>query len=260
MNIDRVARAGYLARAFVYLLMGGFALLLTFGKSEGATTDPRGALRKLMDQPLGHFFLGVLALGLFCYAVWRFIQSYKDPEHKGTKLKGWVVRVGYAIGGLTHLMLGIYAVKLLLNMNSKSGTDEKGMTQWLLSQPFGQLLTIAVGLIIVGFGVSQLYIGFKEKFEDRLQLPTEKRSVLCSICKFGLIARGLVLALIGTFFVQAGRHFNSEEAGGISEAWKVLRGQPYGNYLIVVVALGFIAFAVYGLLESVYQKPLNVHV
>lgn len=260
MNIDRIARAGYLARAFVYLLMGGFALMLTFGNSEGATTDPRGALRKLLDQPLGQVFLGILALGLFCYAVWRFIQAYKDPEHKGTKLKGWVIRAGYAIGGLTHLMLGIYAVKLLLDVSSKSGMNEKGMTQWLLNQPFGQFLTIAVGLIIIGFGLSQLYIGFKAKFANKLELPAEKRSLLCSVCKFGLIARGLVLALIGTFFVQAGRHFNSQEAGGIAEAWKVLRNQPYGDYLILAVALGFIAFAIYGILESKYQKPMHVHV
>lgn len=256
MNYRPLARLGYLARALVYFLMGCFAILLMFGNSHGKTTDSKGALRQLMEEPFGHFLLFIIACGLFCYSIWRFAQSFKDLSHLGTDAKAMLTRVGYAFGGITHGLLGIYAIKLIFDMSSKSTTSERSIAHWLLAQPFGQFLTGAVALAIIGFGMTQFIMGWKEKFLKQVDLPSDVSNWLCPICKFGFMARGFVFVLIGSFFLQAALHYNSQEAGGIAKAWMVMRNQPYGNFLIFLMALGFIAFAFYGFAESKYQKQI----
>ena len=47
----------------------------------GEETDTEGGFSTVLRQPFGKFLLGVLALGLLGYSVWRFVQAIKDPEH-----------------------------------------------------------------------------------------------------------------------------------------------------------------------------------
>lgn len=199
-HLDGLARFGYLARAVVYLLVGGSALLFFLGRPEGSETNQKGALRQLLDQPFGELLLFILAIGLFSYATWRLIQSIMDYEHHGRDLKGMVLRVGYFLGGISHALLGLYALNLIYSISSTSSGGERGVAQWLLSQPFGAFLTAAVGITMIGFGISQFVVAIKEKFARHLEVPREKCSVVFAVCKFGLISRGIVSGVIGYFF------------------------------------------------------------
>ncbi len=257
MKLATIARWGYFSRAIVYLLMGLFALLLTVGSPEGKTTDSKGALRHLLEQPFGSVLLLLLSTGLFSYAIWRFAESFLDLNHQGSSAKGFAKRIGYFGGGLAHSFLGVYAIRLLAHLSSQS-TMEKGVAHQLLALPFGQLLTGMVALAILGFGISQVFMGIKNKFLEELNLPPKITSWVCPICKIGFMARGFVFMLIGVFFLRAAFYSNSTEAGGIAKAWKVLREAPYGNFLILIVALGFMAFSIYGFAESRYQKQIGV--
>ena len=256
MKLTTLARWGYFSRAIVYLLMGLFAVLLTIGSPEGQATDSKGALRHLLEQPFGSVLLLLLAIGLFSYAIWRFAESFFDFNHQGSSAKAIAKRIGYFGGGLAHSFLGVYAFRLIAHLSAQS-TTEKGVAHQLLTLPFGQLLTGVVALIILGFGISQVVMGIKNKFLNELNLPLKIKGWLCPICKVGFMARGFVFVLVGGFFLRAAFFENSKEAGGIAKAWKVLREAPYGDFLILIVAIGFIAFAIYGFAESKYQKEVR---
>src|SRR5678815_3198795 len=58
-----LARAGYVAKGVVYVLVGGLALRAAVGWG-GRTTGSRGALRSLLDQPYGLAILAVIAIDL----------------------------------------------------------------------------------------------------------------------------------------------------------------------------------------------------
>jgi hypothetical protein len=73
-RIAWIARSGYVARGVVYLIVGGLAVLAALG-SGGETTDSKGALRTIIQQPFGQVLLGLVALGLVSYAVWRLVQA-----------------------------------------------------------------------------------------------------------------------------------------------------------------------------------------
>ncbi len=82
-KIAWLARSGYAARGVVYLIVGGLAVLAALGR--GQTTDSEGALLTILQQPFGTVLLGLVALGLVGYAIWRLVQALMDtdrPRHR----------------------------------------------------------------------------------------------------------------------------------------------------------------------------------
>jgi hypothetical protein len=251
-HIDTFARVGYLARATVYGFMGVLAVMMFTGNG-GTATDSKGAIRTLLEQPFGRPALLVLAMGLLAYAVFRFFQSIRDYDHHGKDMKGILHRVAYFIGGAIHVFLGYYALNLIFHFGKTTGKGEQGIAQTILAQPFGRSLLFALAAIVIGFGVSQIYIAVKEKFTRGLSLPPQNRKLLCNISKFGLSARGVMFMTVGWLFAKAALHANSAEAKGVKGAWTFLGTQPFGTTLELLIAGGLIAFAFYGVIEAMYR-------
>tara|TARA_R110002110_G_scaffold10201_7_gene49940 strand:- start:2057 stop:2356 length:300 start_codon:yes stop_codon:yes gene_type:complete len=74
------------------------------------------------------------------------------------------------------------------------------------------------------------------------------------ICRFGLMIRGLVFMIVGTFFIIAAYRVNPNEAGGIAEVFDTFRKQPFGTPLMVFVSVGLFAFGAYSILEAFYRR------
>ena len=102
-KIAWLARSGYAARGVVYLIVGGFAVLAALG--SGQTTDSKGALRTIVQQPFGEALLALVALGLVGYAIWRLVQALLDTDHHGTDAKGLAIRGGLIVSAVTHTLL-----------------------------------------------------------------------------------------------------------------------------------------------------------
>ena len=71
------ARMGYASRGVVYLLVGGLAALAALGQG-GQTEGSRGALESVLTAPFGKIMLGIIALGLVGYAMWRTYVLRKE--------------------------------------------------------------------------------------------------------------------------------------------------------------------------------------
>lgn len=249
--IRRFARFGYAAKGVVYLLVGGIALQAALARGE--VTDSQGALRTLLDAPFGRVLLGVMAVGLLGYALWRLYCAAADPEHDGA-----LRRVYFGVAGLLHLGLAAEAARLALANGGGGGGD--GASHWsaeLLSKPFGGWALGAVGAIILGFGIGQLIHAWKAKLDDQLDLSSLEggtRRAVVFVSRFGLAARGVVFMVIGFFVLRAALEFDPAEARGVGGALATLQRQPYGGLVLGTVAVGLLAYGVYELVRARYRR------
>jgi Domain of Unknown Function (DUF1206) len=250
-----LARSGYAARGVVYLIVGGLAVLAAFGQG-GETTDTRGALTTLLAQPFGKILLGIVAFGLIGYALWRVVQALADVDHHGTDPKGLAIRAGLLVSAVTHSLLAVFALSLIFGWGSGGGGDDgaRNWTAWLLQQPFGRWLVGLIGLAIVGAGIAHMIKGYRARFEQYLQMDAATLEKVSPVCRFGLIARGVVFVIIGGFLIVAAVEFDSAQARGLQGALQTLQQQPYGWVLLGIVALGLVAFGVYSLVEARYRR------
>jgi hypothetical protein len=70
----------------------------------------------------------------------------------------------------------------------------------------------------------------------------------------GFIAKGVSLVLMGVLIVIAAVRFDPAQANGLDAALKALAGQPYGPYLLAVLALGLFTYGVFGLVDARYHR------
>jgi hypothetical protein len=255
--VIRLARLGYAAKGVVYFTIGLLAIQVAIG-SGGQTTGPRGALREISQEPYGQILLAVVALGLFGYALWRFVQAWMDPDNAGTDAEGIIKRIGWAVSGITYGVFGVLAVLILVgSAGGGGGSGAEDLTAQLMSQPFGIWLVGIVGAILVGTGLYQFYRAYSAKFREKLKLgemSTTETTWATRAGRLGFAARGVVYVLLGIFLIQAGLQSDPSEAGGLGQALDTVAAQPYGPWLLGLVALGLMAYGVFAVVLARYRR------
>lgn len=253
--IERLARVGYAAKALLYTVVGMLALQSALG-SGGRTTGSRGALATLVRQEYGAILLVAIAAGLFGYAGWRIIEAVLDPEHRGTTPKALALRASFAARGLLHAALGIQAVRLATGTSGANGQALEEWTARVLGAPLGRWLVAAAGLAVAGYGVYQLYRAWAAKLSRQLDIASLSRDAgawLTKVCRFGIGARGVVFAICGWYLVRAGIGRDATAVADTGEALGAIEHQPFGEWLLAVVAVGLIAYGAYEIVQARYR-------
>jgi hypothetical protein len=258
--IEGAARTGLVAKGIVYSLIGILTFMAAF---ELGTGDDKGgksqALKWLQEQPFGQVLLGLTAIGLLCYSIWRFVEAFLDTEDKGSDTKGLLVRGRYAFSGLMYGASTYYAAKLLLGVAGGEGSDTREtIAQKLLEQPFGQWLVGIVAVGVMAVGVYQIYYSISDKHRKKInesKVDNRVKETLLRTGKVGYIARGIVWLLIGYLFLKAAIQSDSSEAGGSDSAFSFLE-QEYGSWILGVVALGLLCYGIFMFVRARYQ-PVN---
>ncbi len=256
--VERAGRLGLLAKSAVYLLVGALAVMAALGLG-GDVTDKQGALQHLRRGPAGDALLGVLAVGLFAHALWRFVQAARDPEHSERGKKSLARRIGYAAIGVIYASLGVTAVRLMLGEGGGRSSDSttRSWTGRALEQPFGRWIVALVAVGVLAAAVVQWVRAKRAKFVRRLELsslrPAAQRAVV-RLGRFGIASRGVVLAIVGGFLLSAALRAQPQRARGLRGALVSLLEQPHGQVLLGVVAAGLCAYGLYALAQARYRR------
>jgi hypothetical protein len=253
-GIEILARIGYAAKGAVYSVVG----ILAFQAARGAGGDTggtRNAISEIGSQPFGKTLLIITAVGLVGYVVWRFVQAIADTEDKGNDASGLAMRAGFIASGITYAALAYTAGRIVWGGSGGGGSSTRDWTASVLSQPFGQVLVGLFGAIIIGVGLYHFYRAYNATFMKHYKssLSGEKRRWAKRIGQFGLSARGVTFLIIGGFFIQAALRANAAEAKGLGGALQTLAAQPYGAWLLGIVAAGFIAYGIYCFSRARYR-------
>lgn len=248
------AKMGYTARGVIYLTIGLLAFSAAIGW-QGEKTGTRGAILNLKSQPFGEFLLMLLALGLFGYIIWRFIQGITDTDNHGHSVKGLAIRGGLIVSAISHTVLVYWVIKLLLHdRDDGSGQSASATASEHLNSDMVTVLFAFVGIAVVVVGIAHLIKGFRSGFKKYIDFPAGKQHWLVPICKFGLISRGVVWCIIGWIVLRSTYVAGSSEEQGVEDAFEWLSNTPYGSWLIIIISIGLFAFGVYSFIESLYRR------
>lgn len=261
--VERLARFGYAAKGTVYFVVGLLAAQAAF-TTGGRTTDTSGALTTIVNQPFGKFLLVLIAIGLVGYVLWRVVQAVFDPEHAGEEndAKHIAQRIGYGFSAIAYAGLTLTAVQLVMGSGGGGG-GESSTQDWtarFMAQPFGRWLVGLAGLVVIAVGISYLYQAYQAKFQrhfKRHEMNQTERHWAKWLGQFGIAARGIVFGIIGAFLVVAAVRSNAREARGLGGVLETLARQPFGPWLLGIVALGLIAYSIYSLIEARYRQIIQ---
>jgi hypothetical protein len=253
-----MARLGYAARGFVYIIVGWLAFQAAQG-SGSPNVDTHTALAAIIAQPFGRFLLGIVAVGLIGYGIWRMVEAIIDPENTGSDTKGILTRAGYVISALTYAGLAAIAVRMIMGTGSAGSTNQapKDWTAHFLAQPFGHWLVVLAGLLVIALGIYSLYTAYEVRFEKRFktnEMGAQMRRWALELGRVGYASRAVVYVIIGMFLVQAAMTYNPQRAGGLGDALAALAQGPYGTVILAVVALGLLALGIYSLVLARYRR------
>jgi hypothetical protein len=118
----------------------------------------------------------------------------------------------------------------------------------VLTHPAGGPLTILIGLIVLGVALGQFKEAYRPTFQNDLkgtEMTPSTRSLVVLLGRFGMFSRGVIFLVVGWFIVQAGLHHNPGEVQGFGGAFVYLLAQPFGQLVLGIVALGFVALGLH---------------
>lgn len=248
------ARAGWVARGVLYIILGGLATLAAVGEG-GGLHDGQGIVRWIMKLPAGTLLVALSALGfagyaLYCAALLVFGQEDSDGPWASafTRIKG-------AIGCIVYGSLTLTSVQLLLGHHRQGNSKEVWFVS-LLHAPWGRFVIGAIGVVLIGFGLYQCVYAVSAKHREEVSVSAmgETESVaFLWIGRIGLIARGVVFGVIGFFTLRAAiMAAESGESTTTSGALREIR--DIGWLPLVIVALGLAAYGVLQLFYAKYRK------
>ncbi|HST84540.1 MAG TPA: DUF1206 domain-containing protein [Kineosporiaceae bacterium] len=247
-----LGKVGVAAIGIVYLLLAWIALQVAFGGSD-QPADNSGALQEIAEKPFGKVLLAVMAVGLACFAIWQFVEAAIGYEEKDGKEKIFK-RAGAAAKGLFGVALGLQSLKLALGNGSKSSSQkQKDWTSNLLELPAGRVLVVIIGLAVIAFAGYLAYKGVKKKFLPKIGGGDADAKVI-KLGQVGYIARGVAFGVLGILVVVAGVKSQPEKSRGLDGALKALAEQPYGKWILILVALGLAAYGVFQLVTARHRR------
>ena len=150
--------------------------------------------------------------------------------------------------GVTYLVLAVLTYGVVSGSGGSGGSGEAGWTADLMAQPMGRLLVGTVGLGFVAVGGYHVHKGWRRAFLRDLREHPGPWVVRAG--RLGYVARGVAFAIVGVLFVTAAATADPDRAQGLDGALQTLRDAPLGQWLLTVVALGFVAYGVYSFVRA----------
>lgn len=254
--MEVLTRLGYGVRGVIYIVMGILAVQVALGKG-GALASPQSAIAAIGKQPAGMILLWVVLIGILAYSVWGLVRAIWDPLHKGSDTKGILTRIGYLASAVGYAFLA-YTTYGFINgaSQSASGSPAKLLAS-VMAMPMGRWAIALVGLIVVVVGLYQIMLGIKAGFEKQFQtydLTPKEAKLATDVGRFGTAARGVVFALVGGLIFLAAYNSNPSQPVGMDAALATLLHQPYGIWLLGIIAVGLVAFGFYSLLGAIWFR------
>ena len=253
-----ITRAGLVGRGVYYALLAVFALDLALHPG----TDDQGAIEQVASAPFGRFILVGLVVILGALVAWKVTQVISGDAVEGSEPSD---RAKYAAKAFAYFAVAATALSVLVSNWSSGGSGQssggssskEGATSTVLGWPGGQVLVIAFGFGIIGFGLYESWrYGIEAEFWHRFEtgdLDQSAERALELSGRVGYLGKGVITAVVGVFFLTAGFQHDPNDATGLSGALTEVADAWWGPALLIGVAVGLVLFAVFSAVEAKFR-------
>lgn len=262
-GVVAAGRAGWCAKGVVYVVAGGLILAVAAKASGWAATaaadeeaSPTGAFASVAGSTGGTALLGLLAAGMLLYAGWRLVTAALPG---GTDTSAILHRAGYVVSAVMYMTFAITAIALARNSRADEDGNQRvsDISQSVMSYTAGRLLVGLVALIVVAAGVYRVSKGLRVDVTDEMNLAGMSPERVCwtkRVGAVGEVGRGVGIGLVGFFLLRSAITYHASEATGLDGALRRLAVQPWGQVVVALIGVGFVAYGVFCLATFTHRQ------
>jgi hypothetical protein len=248
--LDVTIRIGLVAYGVVHLLIAWLALQLALGHHDGHVSN-QGALRHLAGEPFGKPLLWAIAIGMFFLVCWRVLEGSVGHRDERDDKKRWAARAGSFGKAVIYGAVGLSALKIAIGAGSRA--HNRATTAKLMDLPAGAWIVAIIGVAIVAYGANMVRRGFAEKYREHLTAEGqsgETGTAYLWLGKYGYVAKGVAIGIVGCLVVYAAASHDPKKSGGLDEALRTVLQQPFGPFLLGLIAVGIGCYGVFCLARA----------
>lgn len=257
--VSAAARAGFVARGVIYVLIGVLSLRIALSDGGGKQADRGGAIAEIAEKPFGTVLLWLLGVALAGMALWRLSEAaFGQAGPDGKKAGKRAMAAGrFVFYGFVSYSVLSYAAG---DKGSGSGSSDKSsqdVTAKALDWPGGQWIVAVAGIAVAAAGVWIAVRAIRHKFHKHLkmfEMSEKTRKAIDFLGMFGGAARGIVFAVAGVFAVAAAVQHMPGKAKGMDDTLRSFTETPAGPWLLVLIAVGLAAFGVFSWANARWRK------
>lgn len=262
-GVVAAGRAGWCAKGVVYAVAGGLILAVAAEASGWAATDaadneasPTGAISTVADSAGGTFLLILLAIGMLLYAGWRVVSAALPGDTDASALAH---RLGYVVSAIMYTTFAITAVALARNANADEDGNQRvtDLSASVMEHTAGRLVIGLVAVIIMCVGAYRISKGARMDVSDELNfrgMSADRVRWTKRLGAVGEAGRGIGIGLVGFFMLRSAIAYNAEEATGLDGALRRLALESWGQLVVAVVGVGFLAYGVFCLATFTHRQ------
>ena len=251
---------GCWSTGIIYLAVGVIAILSYLQIKEGGA-DESALLAFLNDSLAGRILLWIILLGTVSYVVWRIFESLKDPYGYGKSGKGIALRTGIAVSTIPDALIAFTAVQILLGASSirvdGRPVQLRQMVNSMLEENWGEVAIISTGIITCLSALVQFFYGVSRGYKERvdiLHFSADMKWLTHFFAWIGYGARGIILGIIGFFFLKAGIMRSGKYAVNTDKAFDFI-GDNVGHLYFILIAIGTIGYGVFMFIHGWAYDP-----
>ena len=182
-------------------------------------------------------------------------QSFSSSSQDTAQWIEALARFGYAAKGVIYAIVGILAVQAAFNWGGRV-TGSTGAFETIANQPFGKFMLFLVALGLIGYVVWRFVSAIFDPEHDEEGIKNILRRLSYAIS--GIVYGSLAFAAFRIVFSGSSSSGSDDSS---SQQTATLLSQPFGRWLVGLVAAGAVAYGFFCIYQGVkikFRKQLKL--
>jgi hypothetical protein len=241
---------GCFSTGIIYSSIGVIAIL-SFLKLKNGGADENSFFVLLNGFAVGRALNWALVLGALCFIIWRFYEAFGDPHKLGRDARAILLRTGTAFSSGADAFIALSVLQAMFSgqkapVNGEP-TQQRSLVAEMLNTDCGRTAVIVTALVLLLTAFVLAFYGLSKRFTEAMNARdfTEGWTrVVHGIAYAGYLSRGVILGVVGFFFLKAAIKRNSSYVVNTDKAFDFI-GDHIGAVAFLLVATGTICYGLY---------------